>query len=78
VRVLKWIIKRVDGEADANEPSIATCRAQANELDELLKVDRPGWQHEIGEIGAYLDSYGARTPEPLKREQRRIADALNG
>jgi phosphoenolpyruvate carboxykinase (GTP) len=89
LRVLEWILKRVDGKADANETPIGNLpRANdldvdglgidAKGLDELLRVDRHGWQHELGEIGAYLESYGARAPESLKREQQRISEALNG
>jgi len=89
LRVLEWILDRVDGKVGAEETPIGNLpRAadldvkglgiDAHAVDELLKVDRAGWQHELGEIAAYLDSYGDRTPEQLKREQKRIADALNG
>jgi len=89
LRVLEWILKRVDGRVDAQETPIGNLpRAHdlnveglsidARGLEELLAVDHVGWKHELGEIGSYLDSYGVRTPGPLKREQQRIADALNG
>jgi phosphoenolpyruvate carboxykinase (GTP) len=89
LRVLEWILKRVDGRVDAQETPIGNLpRAHdlnveglsidASGLEELLAVDHVGWKHELGEIGSYLDSYGVRTPGPLKREQQRIADALNG
>ena len=35
-----------------------------------------GWAAEVADIGHYLDSFGARTPEKLKAEQRRVAAAL--
>jgi phosphoenolpyruvate carboxykinase (GTP) len=89
LRVLEWILKRVSGDAGAHETPIGNLpRADdlnveglgidASRLDALLAVDHAGWKHELSEIGAYLDSYGERTPEALKREQRRIADALSG
>ena len=89
LRVLEWILKRVDGKADAQETPIGNLPKasdlnveglgiNAAQLDALLEVDADGWRNEIANIGAYFDSYGARTPEALRREQQRIADALNG
>jgi phosphoenolpyruvate carboxykinase (GTP) len=87
LRVLEWILRRVDGKTEAHETPIGNLPRAADldvegldidshGLDELLRVDREGWTRELGEIGDYLDSYGARAPERLRREQRRIADAL--
>ena len=89
LRVLEWILDRVDGKVGAQPTAIGNLPRAADldtqglglephHVDELLHVDRDGWQREMGEIGAYLDSYGARTPEALRREQRKIADALAG
>jgi phosphoenolpyruvate carboxykinase (GTP) len=89
LRVLEWILKRVDGRAGAQETPIGNLPKASDlnveglgidsaRLDELLAVDTSQWKRELAEIGVYLDSYGARTPEPLKREQQRIADGLNG
>ncbi len=89
LRVLEWILNRVDGKAGAQETPIGNL-PRAQDLDvsglglddhhvaELLQVDADGWKREVGEIGAYLDSYGERAPAALKREQQKIADALNG
>ncbi len=87
LRVLEWIIKRVDGTVGAQETPIGNLPLagdlnveglviDADRLDALLAIDRAGWKHELTEIGAYLDSYGARMPEALRREQQRIANAL--
>jgi phosphoenolpyruvate carboxykinase (GTP) len=45
-------------------------------LDELLAVDRAGWQAELASIGEYLDSFAPRLPAALRAEQQRVADAL--
>jgi phosphoenolpyruvate carboxykinase (GTP) len=45
-------------------------------MNALLEVDTDAWRAEISEIGAYLDSFGERTPENIKAEQRRVAEAL--
>ena len=59
----------------AHDLNVEGLSIDASGLEELLAVDHVGWKHELGEIGSYLDSYGVRTPGPLKREQQRIADA---
>ena len=45
-------------------------------MDELLDVDRAGWQREYASIGEYLEEFGARMPLALKREHSRISAAL--
>ena len=87
MRVLEWILARCEDEVDAVETPIGLLPRRedlvldglsiADEaIDELLDVDRAGWQREFESIGRYLDEYGARTPVALRREQARIAAAL--
>jgi len=89
LRVLEWMLGRVRGETGAAEtpignlPNAADLNIDGLDLDAaglqaLLAVDHEGWKQEITEIGEYLDSYGARAPLALKREQQRIAAALAG
>jgi phosphoenolpyruvate carboxykinase (GTP) len=87
LRVLEWMLKRVDGRAEGAATPIGIVPA-AGELDlagsgvddaalaTLLDVDRDGWQGELDAIGEYLDSYGERMPTRLKAERQRVADAL--
>ncbi len=89
MRVLEWMLKRVNGQASGRETPIGVLPV-GNELnlngltigDEALEalfaVDREAWQDEIEAIGEYLDSYGERMPEALKAERQRVADALAG
>ena len=87
LRVIEWMLKRVDGSADAVETPIGNLpkaadlntdglRLDAAALEQLLHVDRAGWQAELGAIGEYLAGYGERTPDELLAEQRRIAARL--
>ncbi len=87
LRVLEWMIDRVDGKADATETPIGylptngglnLSGAHISEaaLDQLFAIDRAGWQAELANIGEYLDSYGERLPQALKAEQERIAASL--
>ena len=87
LRVLEWMIQRVEGKADAVETPIGHLpRAEDLNLegvalsdeahDLLFGFDRAGWQAEFASIGDYLAEYGPRLPQALLDEQRRIAQAL--
>ena len=87
LRVLQWMIDRVDGRVAGTETAIGTL-PQASELnldglkldrahlDELLEVDNAAWQDELAAIGQYLDTFAPRLPERLRKEQERVAQAL--
>jgi len=87
LRVLEWMIKRVEGRVGATETPIGALPADGDlNLDgielgdearqKLFGFDRAGWQAEFASIGDYLDEYGPRMPRALKDEQQRIASAL--
>lgn len=88
LRVLEWIIGRCEGTAGANETPIGYLPRKGDlnldglglperAIDALLEVDAESWRAEIEDIGRYLDSFGARTPDELRHEQQRIALALD-
>ena len=87
LRVLEWMIGRVEGTAGAEATPIGALPTtgdlnldgvsltdEAREL--LFGFDRDGWQAEFASIGEYLGEYGERMPAALKAEQARIAAAL--
>jgi phosphoenolpyruvate carboxykinase (GTP) len=87
LRVLEWMINRVDGKVRGRETPIGIVPAEGElKLDgldlpreagsELLDVDTAGWQAELEAIGEYLDSFAPRLPERLRQEQQRVASAL--
>ena len=88
LRVLEWMIKRVQGRADAVETPIGNLPAEADinlagiDLSDearakLFGYDRDGWRAEFASIGDYLDEYGPRMPEMLKNECERIVRELD-
>lgn len=88
MRVLEWIIRRCGGEVESTETPIGRMPlpgdlnlegidVPAETLQALLEVDVDAWRTEISDIGDYLDSFGGRTPEAIKAEQRRVAAALS-
>ncbi|WP_132141963.1 phosphoenolpyruvate carboxykinase (GTP) [Luteibacter rhizovicinus] len=87
LRVLEWMIGRVEGTVPGLETPIGTVPAAGElnvrdlalrngALSELLNVDIEGWRAELDHIGEYLDSFGERMPERLKAERKRVGDAL--
>ncbi len=87
MRVLEWMVARVEGRADAVETPIgrlpraedlnlegASLSAEARE--KLFAIEREGWRAECADIGAYLQSYGDRAPGALHAEQAGMAERL--
>ncbi len=87
LRVLEWMLARVEGSASGmdtpigtlprpNELNLAGLKLAPGALDELLAVDRPGWQAELAAIGEYLAGFAPRLPPKLHAEQQRVVAAL--
>ncbi|MEO5963381.1 MAG: phosphoenolpyruvate carboxykinase (GTP) [Thermomonas sp.] len=87
LRVLEWMLKRVEGTAGAQDTPIGVLPVQGElNLDgvdlsdeareKLFDFDRAGWQDEFASIGQYLQEYGERMPDALKEEQARIHKSL--
>jgi phosphoenolpyruvate carboxykinase (GTP) len=87
LRVLEWMINRVEGRASGVETPVGILPAEGElkldglkldraQLDELLDVDHAGWQAELAAIGDYLQSFAPRLPERLRQEQQRVAGVL--
>jgi phosphoenolpyruvate carboxykinase (GTP) len=87
LRVLEWMIERVEGRAGAVElpvgllPESSELRLQGLDLadgpaEELFDFDRAGWRAEFEQIGAYLKEYGSRMPPSLLDEASKILKAL--
>jgi phosphoenolpyruvate carboxykinase (GTP) len=87
LRVLEWMIKRVEGKAGAvetpigalpkvDEINLAGVALSDEARERLFGFERDGWRAEFESIGSYLGEYGPRMPQALKDEQQRIAGAL--
>ena len=88
LRVLDWMISRVEGRTKGVETPIGILPGRdelhleglglpTGVVDELLRVDIEGWQEELRAIGLYLDGFGERMPERLKAERLRVSKALD-
>mgnify|MGYP003296415683 CR=1 FL=1 len=89
LRVLEWMLKRVEGTAGSVETPIGHLPADGElnldglELgpearEKLFGFDRAAWAAEFAGIGHYLDEYGPRMPAALKAQQAEIAAAAVG
>ena len=87
LRVLRWIIDRCAGKADAKETPIGFLPNAADidvngidvssdTLGKLLAVDNAQWRDEMQGMGEYLNEYGDRLPAALAAEHDRIVEAL--
>jgi len=87
LRVLRWIIDRCEGRAEAKETPIGYLPAPEDldvsgldidgaTLEALLHVEKRQWRIEMDEIRGFLLDYGDRLPNALLEEERRIKDAL--
>ncbi len=88
MRVLEWMLKRVDGEVGAIETPIGNLpdptdvnldgvELTAEAREKLFGYDRAGWAAEFEHIGEYLREYGERMPGALEDERARIAKVLS-
>jgi len=87
VRVLKWMLDRIEGRAAATETPIGSVPTPASltldglsisrdALNELLSVDSNDWLEEDRAIGEFLAKFGSHVPPAMAQEQKALADRL--
>jgi phosphoenolpyruvate carboxykinase (GTP) len=87
VRVLKWMLDRIEGRAAATETPIGSVPTPASltldglsisrdTLNELLSVDSNDWIAEDQAISEFLAKFGSRVPPAMAQEQKALADRL--
>jgi phosphoenolpyruvate carboxykinase (GTP) len=89
IRILKWIIDRVNGRAGARETPFGLVPDPASFPTEGLNIPRanlqklfqvtPGeWGQELDEIRASLERFGHHLPYEIRRDYERMASRLRG
>ena len=87
VRVLKWIMERIEGQAAATETPIGfvpTSTALTLDgldvtratMDELLRVDPADWAKEHADTGKFFQEFGRRLPDEIREEHNRLGERL--
>jgi phosphoenolpyruvate carboxykinase (GTP) len=88
VRVLNWILGRIEGRAAAAETAIGSVPTPSSlmldglsisraTLDDLLRVDPSAWIEEDQAIAKFFGKFGDRLPSAICQEQKALAARLN-
>tara|TARA_Y100001934_G_C11964241_1_gene590991 strand:+ start:124 stop:615 length:492 start_codon:yes stop_codon:yes gene_type:complete len=86
-RVLKWVLERIAGSADAIETPIGMIpKSQdldisgldltSQELETLLAVDHNEWRDELSLIEEHYASIGERLPSEMRLQLEQLSDRL--
>jgi len=88
VRVLKWMLDRIEGRAGATDTPIGCVPTPSSltldglsisrgALEELLAVNPSDWTEEERCVDEFFAKFGDTLPEALRKEQRALADRLS-
>ncbi len=86
-RVLKWIVDRIEGEADAVETpigylptadalNVGALGLSPNAVETLLSVDTATWNEEAARNRTFLEEFDAPIPPALMRQQQALEERL--
>jgi len=87
-RVLKWVIDRLDGTADAvetpigNVPTIESLDRDGLDIDDermakILAVDSDAWRGEVALVEGHFDFIGERLPHEMRDELQALEKRLS-
>jgi phosphoenolpyruvate carboxykinase (GTP) len=88
LRVLAWMLERCAGRGGSQATAIGNLPREADlnlkgldiapaALKELLSIDRELWKVEAGDMGEYLEEFGAHVPEALRAELKTLEQRLS-
>ena len=83
VRVLKWILERVEGRGDARETPIGYVpgangltldglKISPETLDEMFRVDTDDWEADLADCREFFAKFGDRLPAELRKEHQGV------
>jgi len=86
-RVLKWIVERVNGKAEAVETPIGNLPTKGAldlkgldmsdaDLEELLAVDIKGWLDDLPRVREHLAKFGDKLPQGIRDELEELEKRL--
>ena len=87
VRVLKWMLERIEGKAAATETPIGLLptpesltldgiNVTRKTLEDLLSVDPAAWIKEHADVTSFFKDFGDRLPDGIRDEHRRLGERL--
>jgi phosphoenolpyruvate carboxykinase (GTP) len=88
IRVLQWILERVDNVRGARATPIGNMPTpgaldlsgldlSSERIERLLAIDPRGWMAEADRNGTFLDQFGDRLPRALRREHSALLQRLH-
>jgi phosphoenolpyruvate carboxykinase (GTP) len=88
VRVLKWILERVEGRGTAEETPVGFVPARnaltldglslkQETVEELLRVSPEDWEDDLADSKQFLDKFGGRLPRELRQEHDQLSQRLS-
>ena len=88
VRVLKWMLDRIEGRAAATEtpigyvPTLSSLTLDGLDIsrdtvEELLRVDPADWAEEAAATAKFFEKFGDRLPKEIREEQKNLESRLN-
>jgi phosphoenolpyruvate carboxykinase (GTP) len=83
VRVLKWILERVEGRGEARETPIGFVpgrtgltleglKISLETLDEMFRVDADDWEADLADSRDFFAKFGSRLPVELRKEHEAV------
>jgi len=88
VRVLKWILERVEGRGGADETPLGFVPARnaltldglqisPQAMEELLQVNSEDWEDDLADSKQFFDKFGSRLPQELRQEHEKLSRRLS-
>jgi len=85
--ILKWIVERCQGNAEAVETPVGYVPTPASlcieglgipetTMSELLRVDKKAWMDELESTWLFFESLGDKLPKTLEQELSKLMDRL--
>jgi phosphoenolpyruvate carboxykinase (GTP) len=88
VRVLKWILERVEGRGAAEETPVGFVptrnaltldglQISREAIEELLRVNPDDWEDDLADSKQFFDKFGSRLPQELREEHDKLSRRLS-
>jgi phosphoenolpyruvate carboxykinase (GTP) len=88
VRVLKWILERVEGRGAAEETPVGFVPSRnaltldglqisPDAVEELLSVNPEDWEDDLADSKQFFDKFGSRLPQELREEHEKLSRRLS-
>ena len=88
IRVLKWILDRVNNKVEAQKTPIGLIprlkdlelsglNIPPQQLDKLFEINPQEWQSELQDIEKFLGQFSGRLPQEILQEYEALLEQLN-